>query len=130
MFRKAKTAYSVSLLLGAVGFISTYFIHDQYMLAVSFLLIGCAWAAMLALPFALLTNALTGKSLGSYMGLFNCTICLPQIAASLVGGLILGLVGGDVVDGVQTGQIAMLVVAGASLLLGAVAVFGISTRKE
>jgi maltose/moltooligosaccharide transporter len=64
------------------------------------------------------------------MGLFNCTICLPQIAASLVGGLILGLVGGDVVDGVQTGQIAMLVVAGASLLLGAVAVFGISTRKE
>jgi maltose/moltooligosaccharide transporter len=130
MFRKAKTAYSVSLVLGAVGFISTYFIHDQYMLAVSFLLIGCAWAAMLALPFALLTNALTGKSLGSYMGLFNCTICLPQIAASLVGGLILGLVGGDVVDGVQTGQIAMLVVAGASLLLGAVAVFGISTRKE
>jgi maltose/moltooligosaccharide transporter len=130
MFRKAKTAYSVSLLLGAVGFISTYFIHDQYLLAVSFLLIGCAWAAMLALPFALLTNALTGKSLGSYMGLFNCTICLPQIAASLVGGLILGLVGGDVVDGVQTGQIAMLVVAGASLLLGAVAVFGISTRKE
>ena len=125
-----KFAYSLSLVLGAVGFISTYFIHNQYMLFVSFLLIGCAWAAMLAMPFAMLTNSLSGKSMGSYLGLFNCTICLPQIVASLVGGLILGLVGGDVVDGIQTGQISMLVVAGVSLLLGAVAVFGIKTKRE
>ena len=93
MFRNVKVAYSLSLVLGAVGFASTYFIHDQYMLFVSFLLIGCAWAAMLALPFALLTNALTGKSLGSYMGLFNCTICLPQIVASLAGVAIMKYVG-------------------------------------
>ena len=207
MFRKAKVAYSVSLVLGAVGFISTYFIHDQYMLAVSFLLIGCAWAAMLALPFALLTNALTGKSLGSYMGLFNCTICLPQIIASLVGGVLFMTFGGkdvylevptkeeakvevvaenvapeaEAVEAVveaeavaevvsteetaeavetieatevseaieaevvaeatveapktelkkfQSGQIVMLVIAGISLLLGAIAVFGINTRRK
>ena len=129
-FKNAKVGYSLSLVLGAVGFISTYFIHDQYMLFVSFLLVGCAWAAMLAMPFALLTNSLSGKAMGTYLGLFNCTICLPQIVASLVGGLILGIVGGEVVDGVQTGQIAMLVVAGVALLLGAVAVFGISTKRE
>ena len=129
-FKNEKVAYSTSLVLGAAGFISTYFIHDQYLLFVSFLLVGCAWAAMLALPFALLTNSLSGKSLGSYLGLFNCTICLPQIVASLVGGLILGLVGGEVVNGIQTGQITMLVVAGVSLLLGAIAVFGIKTKRE
>ena len=129
LFRNAKMAYSSSLVLGALGFISAYFVHDQYLLFVSFLLIGCAWAAMLALPFAMLTNSLSGKSLGSYMGLFNCTICLPQIIASLVGGLLLGVFGGDVVNGVQTGQIAMFVVAGVSLLLAAVAVFGISTKR-
>ena len=95
-FRNVKIAYSLSLILGGVGFISTYFIHDQYLLAVSFLLIGCAWAAMLALPFALLTNALTGKSLGSYMGLFNGTICLPQIVASLAGMAIMSFVGTEV----------------------------------
>ena len=128
-FKNTKLAYSSSLVLGALGFISTYFIHDQYMLFVSFVLIGCAWAAMLAMPFAMLTNSLSGKSMGSYLGLFNCTICLPQIVASLVGGLILGAVGGDVVDGIQTGQISMLVVAGVSLLLGAVAVFGIKTKR-
>ncbi|MBO5832687.1 MAG: SLC45 family MFS transporter [Alistipes sp.] len=130
MFKNAKVGYSISLVLGAVGFISTYFIHDQYMLFVSFLLVGCAWAAMLAMPFALLTNSLSGKAMGTYLGLFNCTICLPQIVASLVGGLILGVVGGEVVDGVQTGQVAMLVVAGVALLLGALAVFGIKTKRE
>ena len=130
MFRSAKVGYSLSLLLGAAGFISTYFITNQYMLFVSFLLIGCAWAAMLAMPFALLTSSLSGKAMGSYLGLFNCTICLPQIVASLVGGVILGFVGGDLVDGVQTGQIAMLVVAGVSLILGAVAVFGITVKRE
>ena len=129
-FKSAKVAYSLSLLLGAVGFISTYYIVDQYMLFVSFLLIGCAWAAMLAMPFAMLTSSLSGNAMGSYLGLFNCTICLPQIVASLVGGLILGVVGGDVIDGVQTGQISMLVVAGVSLILGAAAVFGISTKRE
>ena len=61
----------------------------------SFLLIGCAWAAMLAMPFALLTNSLSGKSMGSYLGLFNCTICLPQIVAALVGGLLLTTFGGE-----------------------------------
>ena len=95
-FRNVKFAYALSLVLGGVGFISTFFIHDQYLLAVTFLLIGCAWAAMLALPFALLTNALSGKSLGSYMGLFNCTICLPQIIASLAGMAIMGFVGTEV----------------------------------
>ena len=201
MFRNAKVGYAVSLLLGGAGFISTYFIHDQYLLAVSFLLIGCAWAAMLALPFALLTNALSGKSLGSYMGLFNCTICLPQIVASLVGGVLFMTFGEATIEVVaeaaetevveaeaieevapeliaeaettqtteateeataeadaevvleeqaaeevvaevtepevkteikefQSGQIVMLVIAGISLILGALAVFGINTRRK
>jgi maltose/moltooligosaccharide transporter len=53
-FKSYKSAYVVSLLLGAIGFISTIFIHNQYMLFVSYLLIGCAWSAMLALPFTIL----------------------------------------------------------------------------
>ena len=220
-FKNVKFGYSFSLVLGAVGFISTYFIHDQYTLFVSFLLIGCAWAAMLAMPFALLTNSLSGKSMGSYLGLFNCTICLPQIVAALVGGLLFTTFGGEektivvetkssdakvvavetsetpeevaveyvaeasdveatgatetsdveatgateVVETaetaeaveiaeavetveevaatdtateetlvetktVQSGQIIMLVIAGVSLLLGALAVFGINTRRK
>ena len=121
LFKNVKVGYAVSLVLGGLGFISTAMIHDQYLLFISYLLIGCGWAAMLAMPFALLTNSLSGSSMGAYLGLFNCTICLPQIIAALIGGVLLKMVGGE--------QIMMLVVAGVSLLLGAVAVIGIQTKK-
>ena len=114
-FKNVKTAYVVSLLIGAVGFASVMFLHNQYALFVSYFLIGFAWAAMLALPFTLLTNALEGSPyMGSYLGLFNCTICLPQIVAAATGGLVLRLVGDS--------QPAMLLMAGIYLVLGAVCV--------
>ena len=114
-FKNIKTAYIVSLLIGAIGFASVMFIHNQWVLFVSYFLIGFAWAAMLALPFTLLTNALEGSPyMGSYLGLFNCTICLPQIIAAATGGLVLRLVGDS--------QPAMLLVAGIYLVLGAVCV--------
>ncbi len=62
-FKSHKTVYVLSLLLGAAGFISTLFVTDQYVLFISFLLIGCAWAAMLALPFTILTNSISGKNM-------------------------------------------------------------------
>ncbi len=135
LFRNEKVGYSLSLVLGAAGFISTYFFHNQYLLFVSFLLIGCAWAAMLAMPFAMLTNSLSGKAMGTYLGLFNCTICLPQIVAALVGGFLFKTFGGEMValdngSMVQSGQGVMLVIAGISLLLGALAVFGIGGKKQ
>ena len=120
-FKSHRTAYVVSLLLGALGFISVFFIHDQYALFVSFLLIGAAWAAMLALPFTILTNSLTGEHMGEYLGLFNCTICLPQIVAAAIGGVVLRLVGGA--------QVSMMVVAGVLLVCGAAAVFAVKEKK-
>ena len=70
---------------------------------------------MLALPFTLLTNALEGTpNMGAYLGLFNCTICLPQIVAALLGGAILYVVGGS--------QPAMMIVAGLLLVCGSIAV--------
>ena len=113
-FKRLKTAYVVSLLLGALGFASVFFVHDKFVLFASFLLIGAAWAAMLALPFTLLTNSLSGEHLGEYLGLFNCTICLPQIVAAATGGLVLKLVGGS--------QAAMLLLAGVLLVAGALCV--------
>ena len=120
-FRNIKTAYVVSLLIGAVGFASLLFIHDKFIACGAYFLVGAAWAAMLALPFTLLTNALEGNPyMGSYLGLFNCTICLPQIVAAATGGLVLSLVGGS--------QPAMLLVAGIFLVLGALSVKFIKTK--
>ncbi len=119
-FKSIKTAYAVSLLIGAAGFASVFFIHDQYALFASFLAIGVAWAAMLAVPFTLLTNSLKGDNIGTYLGLFNGTICLPQIVAAALGGVILGLVGG--------GQLTMFLVAAGCLVAGALSIKFIKTR--
>ncbi len=119
-FRNLRTCYAVSLLTGAAGFISAGFAHGQYIICISYFLTGAAWAAMLALPFTLLTNSLKGTShMGEYLGLFNCTICLPQIVAALCGGTILHLTG-DI-------QAHMLIAAGILLILGAISVKAVRT---
>ncbi len=122
-FKTNRAAYITSLVIGAIGFISVFFVHDRYLLFVSYFLIGFAWAAMLALPFSILTNALKGSShMGEYLGLFNCTICLPQIVAAALGGLVLKAIGGS--------QAGMLVIAGALLLCGAVSVLAIKEKNQ
>ena len=122
-FKNTKIAYSLSLVLGGIGFAIVPFITDQYVLFVPFLLIGCAWAAMLAMPFTFVTNALQGYGhMGAYLGLFNGTICVPQIAAALVGGLVLHAVGSH--------QYSMMIVAGVLLLAGSVCVFFIKEGKK
>ena len=120
-FTNRKVAYAVSLLLGGIGFASCAFIHDQYLLFIPFLLIGCAWAAMLAMPFTFVTNSLQGYGhMGAYLGLFNGTICIPQIVAAAIGGTLLALVGSV--------QSHMMIVAGVALFLGALSVSAIKEK--
>lgn len=118
-----KGAYAISLIVGALGFISTLFVTNQYVLLVSYAFIGAAWAAMLAVPFTILTNSLKGDNMGYYLGLFNCTICLPQIVAALIGGSILKYI-------CAGSQVGMLVAAGVLLILGAASVVLIKEGKK
>ncbi|QUB46815.1 SLC45 family MFS transporter [Prevotella sp. oral taxon 475] len=121
--RSRKMAYSLSLLLGAVGFAWVPFVHDPYVMFLPFILIGCAWAAMLAMPFTFVTNALEGKGhMGAYLGLFNGTICVPQIIAAAGGGVVLQLLGSV--------QSHMMMAAGVLLLVGAVCVLIINEQEK
>lgn len=122
-FRRRKLGYSLSLLIGAAGFVSVYFIHSPAVLGVSYALMGCAWAAILAMPFTILTNALSGNHIGTYLGLFNCTICIPQIIAALCGGAILSCFPLSANGAPQT--VWMLVVSGVLLAIGALFVWNI-----
>ena len=121
--RSRKMAYSLSLLLGAVGFAWVPFVHDPYVMFLPFILIGCAWAAMLAMPFTFVTNALEGKGhMGAYLGLFNGTICVPHIIAAAGGGVVLQLLGSV--------QSHMMMAAGVLLLVGAVCVLIINEQEK
>ena len=125
--RSTKMGYSLSLVLGGAGFVSMAFVSDPYLLFVSFILIGCAWAATLAYPFTLLTNALEGKGhMGTYLGLFNGTICLPQIVAAILGGMILKAL--PLAENGASNQPMMMVIAGILLIAGAASVFAIKAK--
>ena len=121
-FKNTKLAYALSLVIGGIGFAMVPFVGDKDMLVLPFMLIGCAWAAMLAMPFTFVTNALEGYGhKGAYLGLFNGTICIPQIIAAVAGGGILSLVGSV--------QSNMMIVAGVLLMLGACSVAMIRDNK-
>ena len=122
-FRNNKVAYALSLVIGAIGFIMAPYCANKYLLFVPYFLIGAAWAAMLAMPFTLVTNAFEGNPrMGTYLGLFNCTICVPQIVAAALGGITL--------KALHSVQGNMLILAGVLLIVGAACVFIISEKRR
>ena len=110
-----KKTYSFSLLLGGIGLASMYFVHDKNILLLSISGVGLAWAAILAMPYAMLSGSLPADKMGVYMGLFNATITIPQISAGLLGSTIIALFGGF--------PMAIIVIAGLSMLIAGLAVF-------
>lgn len=116
-----KKTYSFSLLLGGIGLASMYFVHDKTILLLSISGVGLAWAAILAMPYAMLSGSLPADKMGVYMGLFNATITIPQIAAGLLGSTIIALFGGF--------PIAIIVIAGVSMLIAGLSVFFVQESK-
>ena len=122
-FKNNKVAYAMSLVIGGIGFVMVPYCTNQYLLFVPYFLIGAAWAAMLAMPFTLVTNAFEGNPrMGTYLGLFNCTICVPQIVAAALGGVTL--------KALNSVQGNMLILAGVFLVIGALCVFFISEKRK
>ena len=127
-FKNIKVGYIVSLLIGAAGFATVPYVHNQYLLFVPYFLIGFAWAAMLAYPFTLVTNAFEGsKRMGMVLGIFNCSICLPQIVAASLSETLYNTVGGKLIPE-SNGH--MLLLAGILLVVGAACVFVIEDKKH
>ncbi|TQV75047.1 SLC45 family MFS transporter [Aliikangiella marina] len=105
-----RIAHTANLLLGGIGFISFILIKDPKWLVVPMIGVGFAWASILSLPYALLSNSVPMKKMGLFMGIFNFFIVLPQIlAASILGFLVNKFFGGQ--------TIFALVIGGSSMVL-------------
>lgn len=111
-----RAVYAVTLLFGAFGFAGLYFMHNQYMLMIPMVGIGIAWAGILAMPYSILSRAVDASKMGVYMGIFNFTITIPQIAMGLAGGAIVKYCFGSDAS-------MMLILAGVFMFLAAVSVF-------
>jgi maltose/moltooligosaccharide transporter len=107
-----RITHSVSLIAGGLGLISIILFHTPGMLIISMLGIGLAWASILAMPYAILTGSLPSAKMGTYMGIFNFFIVIPQIlAASILGFFVRDVFGGESIYALVTGGISMFIAA-------------------
>jgi maltose/moltooligosaccharide transporter len=107
-----KITHMISLIAGGIGLISFYFITDPYLLIVSMIGVGMAWASILSMPYAILTGSIPSHKMGTYMGIFNFFIVIPQIlAASILGFVTKEVFGGDAIYAIVFGGVSMLIAA-------------------
>lgn len=136
-----KLTYSISLLAGGLGYMSFLFFQNAELVHVNLLLtqvhvpkgalellipmigIGIAWAAILAMPYAILAGSLPADKTGVYMGIFNFTIAAPQIVSGLVAGQILKYA-------FNNEAIYILLLAGVCMVLGAISVYFVQDSGE
>jgi len=117
-----KITHAISLVLGGIGLASIYFIKNPDLLILSMVGVGVAWASILAMPYAILTGSLPQNKMGTYMGIFNFFIVIPQLlAASILGFFVKNLFGGE--------AIYALVLGGASMILAAVMVLFVEDKN-
>lgn len=117
-----KKTYAFALIMGALGFLSIYLFKGEYALILSMVGIGIAWAAILAMPYAILSRSLPAGRTGVYMGIFNITVVVPQIISGLLTGPLLKYLFND-------RAIYMIILAGISMLIASLFVFVVKDQK-
>jgi len=107
-----KKVHAISLILGGLGLAAFFIIKSPNLLLLAEVGIGIAWASILSIPYAILTDSLPQNKLGVYMGIFNFFIVIPQItAAAILGFFVKNLFGGDAIYALLLGGLSMFVAA-------------------
>jgi maltose/moltooligosaccharide transporter len=107
-----KTAHMISLIIGGLSLASFYFIRTDTLLLIPMIGIGMAWAAILSMPYAMLTSAIPTRKFGIYMGIFNFFIVIPEIVASSVYGFLLeNFFNNEPIYALVTGGVSLVIAA-------------------
>lgn len=113
-----KITHATCLILGGLGMASLYFFPTTDLMILSMIGVGIAWASILAMPYAILSDCLPAEKMGTYMGIFNFFITVPQITNGLIHGWIVGHVyGGHAIWTLLTGGIFLVFAAVAVTLV-------------
>jgi len=106
----ARSIHRACLLCGGGGLVLAVVLPHQHLLILSMLLVGIAWASILSMPYAMLSNAIPAQKMGFYMGVFNFFIVIPQILASLgLGSLMKSVLADNPMNAVLLGGSSMIV---------------------
>ena len=122
-----KATHAAALVCGALGLLSVPLITDKYLLLLTMVGVGIAWASILSMPYAILSGALPAARMGVYMGVFNFFIVIPEICASLGFKHLIRLLFGA--DNPNT-PLYMVTMGGVSLLLAAALVARVTDAGE
>lgn len=87
-----KITHAVSLIFGSIGLIAANYVHTSFGLYMCMIGLGAAWASIVTVPFAILGGSLPKEKMGLYMGLINIMVCVPEIIAALVLGIVVSVV--------------------------------------
>lgn len=113
-----KITHLICLVIGGIGLLSIYFISNPTYIIVSMGMVGIAWASILSMPYAMLSNALPANKMGYYMGVFNFFIVIPQIvAAGILGFFTMKVFHANTLNTVALGGIAMILAGLMTLLV-------------
>ncbi|MGQ0561218.1 MAG: MFS transporter [Gemmatimonadota bacterium] len=116
-----KLVHAAALTCGGLSLLSVYAIHDRYLLLLTMVGVGIAWASILSMPYAILSTALPAHRMGLYMGIFNFFIVIPEIVAAVGFGPLIRLV-----FGTENGNAPLYVVMmGGGFMLVAAACVGL-----
>lgn len=118
-----KVTHALCLMCGAAGLFSVALIHDKWLLLFSMVGVGIAWASILAMPYTILAGCLPPKKIGIYMGVFNFSIVLPEIIASLCFGWIMN-------HWLDNNRLYAVVAGGAFMVLAAILMQRVQDRTE
>lgn len=118
-----KVTHALALTCGGVGLLAVYLIHNPWLLFVTMIGVGIAWASILALPYAMLASALPPQRMGVYMGVFNFFIVIPEIIASLTFQPLVKHV-------FQNQPVYVVMLGGASLLVAALLTLRVNDVEE
>ncbi len=104
-----RVSHLINLTLGGLGLLSMLLIRDPQWLLLSMVGVGFAWASILSLPYALLSDSVPAEKMGVFMGIFNFFIVIPQLAAVALLALLVNLLGGAPIQAMVIGGVCMIV---------------------
>ncbi|HQU21239.1 MAG TPA: MFS transporter [Flavobacteriaceae bacterium] len=115
----SKQVYVVSLLLTGIGMLSMPFIKNEFLLLAPMVLFGIGWAAMMGIPYAMVSKVIPSERRGVYMGIVNMMIVIPMLLQTVSFGPIIeyGL-GNNAINAILFGGVFFIIAGFLAMRLG------------
>jgi len=108
----SKAVYIISLVFTGIAMLSMPFIKNEYALLLPMIFFGIGWAAMMGIPYAMVSKVIPEEKRGVYMGIVNMMIVIPMLIQTVTfGSIIKHLLNNDAVNAILFGGVFFIIAA-------------------